>query len=175
MVPDTRTNSMIIFASVADTENVRKLVALMDKDVPRGESNIQVYRLQNSIAEDLAKVLNSIIKETGSATGSAAGAAGAAVQRVATPVVSKNVQIVPDKATNTLVVMAEREDYKVLENIIKQLDVPRAMVYIEALIMEVNTNKDFKLGVEWRGLKDTGHVTGIDRANQQPLSVPATG
>ena len=73
---------------------------------------------------------------------------------------SKNVQIVPDKATNTLVIMAEREDYKVLENIIKQLDVPRPMVYIEALIMEVNTNKDFKLGVEWSGVKDTGSITG---------------
>jgi general secretion pathway protein D len=162
IVPDARTNSMIIFASVADTESVRRLVAMMDKDVPRGESNIQVYRLQNSIAEDLAKVLNSIIKEPGSATSSVAGTAGAAVQRVATPVVSKNVQIVPDKATNTLVIMAEREDYKVLENIIKQLDVPRAMVYIEALIMEVNTTKDFKLGVEWSGVKDTGHVSGID-------------
>ena len=157
MVADPRTNSMIIFASVADTESVRKLVAMMDKDVPRGESNIQVYRLQNSIAEDLAKVLNNIIKETGSAAG---GAAGAATQRVVTPVVSKNVQIVPDKATNTLVIMAEREDYKVLENIIKQLDVPRAMVYIEALIMEVNTNKDFKLGVEWSGVKETGSVDG---------------
>ncbi|KAF0158496.1 MAG: proteinral secretion pathway protein D [Syntrophaceae bacterium] len=157
MVADPRTNSMIIFASVADTESVRKLVAMMDKDVPRGESNIQVYRLQNSIAEDLAKVLNNIIKETGSAAG---GAAGAAAQRVATPVVSKNVQIVPDKATNTLVIMAEREDYKVLENIIKQLDVPRAMVYIEALIMEVKTNKDFKLGVEWRGVTETGSIDG---------------
>ena len=155
IVADPRTNSMIIFASVADTESVRKLVAMMDKDVPRGESNIQVYRLQNSIAEDLAKVLNNIIKETSSAAG---GAAGAAVQRVAAPVVSKNVQIVPDKATNTLVIMAEREDYKVLENIIKQLDVPRAMVYIEALIMEVNTNKDFKLGVEWSAAGTVGSV-----------------
>ena len=158
-VADTRTNSVIILASVADTENVRKLIALMDKDVPRGESNIQVYRLQNSLAEDLAKVLNSIIKDT-PATGT--GAAAAAGQRVATPVVSKNVQIVADKATNTLVVMAEREDYKIIENIIKQLDVPRPMVYIEALIMEVNTNKAFNLGVEWRGLKDTGTITGMD-------------
>ena len=157
IVADPRTNSMIILASVADTESVRKLVAMMDKDVPRGESNIQVYRLQNSIAEDLAKVLNNIIKETGAQS---AGAAGAQAQRVTAPVVSKNVQIVPDKATNTLVIMAEREDYKVLENIIKQLDVPRPMVYIEALIMEVNTTKDFKLGVEWSGVKDTGQVDG---------------
>ena len=79
-----------------------------------------------------------------------------------TPVVSKNVQVVADKATNTLVVMAEREDYKIIENIIKQLDVPRPMVYIEALIMEVNTNKAFNLGVEWRGLKDTGKISGVD-------------
>ena len=109
IVPDSRTNSIIILASVADTESVRKLVAFMDKDVPRGESNIQVYRLQNSLAEDLAKVLNSIIKDTGAGGGTAA----TATQKALAPVVSKNVQIVADKATNTLVVMAEREDYKV--------------------------------------------------------------
>ena len=160
IVSDSRTNSIIILASVADTENVRKLVAFMDKDVPRGESNIQVYRLQNSIAEDLAKVLNNIVKDTGAAASAAGGAAAA--QRTLTPVVSKNVQVVPDKATNTLVIMAEREDYKIIENIIKQLDVPRPMVYIEALIMEVNANKAFNLGVEWRGLAGTGKVPGVD-------------
>jgi general secretion pathway protein D len=160
IVSDSRTNSIIILASVADTENVRKLVAFMDKDVPRGESNIQVYRLQNSNAEDLAKVLNSIVKDTGAAASAAGGAAAA--QKALTPVVSKNVQVVPDKATNTLVIMAEREDYKILENIIKQLDVPRPMVYIEALIMEVNANKAFNLGVEWRGLTNTGKVPGTD-------------
>ena len=159
VVPDSRTNSIIILASVADTETVRKLVALMDKDAPRGESNIQVYRLQNSIAEDLAKVLNNIIKDSGASAATGSAATG---QKVLAPVVSKNVQIVPDKATNTLVVMAEREDYKILENIIKQLDVPRPMVYIEALIMEVNANKAFNIGVEWRGLKDTGKISGVD-------------
>jgi general secretion pathway protein D len=158
IVPDLRTNSIIILSSVADTENVRKLVAFMDKDVPRGESNIQVYRLQNSIAEDLAKVLNNIVKDTGGAASAAGGAAAA--QRALAPVVSKNVQVVPDKATNTLVIMAEREDFKIIENIIKQLDVPRPMVYIEALIMEVNANKAFNLGVEWRGIRDTGDVLG---------------
>ena len=154
IVPDSRTNSLIVLGTGADTESVRKLVAFMDKDVPRGESNIQVYRLQNSIAEDLAKVLNNIVKDSGA--GAAATAGAAAAQKATTPVVSKNVQIVPDKATNTLVVMAEREDYKIIENIIRQLDVPRPMVYIEALIMEVNANKAFDLGVEWQGVKDVG-------------------
>ena len=158
-VADSRTNSLIILASVADTESVRKLVAMMDKDVPRGDSNIQVYYLQNSVAEDLAKVLNSIKDSSAAATASTAATA-AGTQKASAPVISKNVQVVPDKATNTLVIMAEREDYKVLENIIKQLDVPRAMVYIEALIMEVNTNKDFQLGVEWRGMKEVNDTTG---------------
>jgi general secretion pathway protein D len=158
VVSDSRTNSIIILASVADTENVRKLIAFMDKDVPRGESNIQVYRLQNSIAEDLAKVLNSIVKDTGAAASATGGAAGA--QRVLAPVVSKNVLVVADKATNTLVIMAEREDYKILENIIKQLDVPRPMVYIEALIMEVNTTQAFNVGVEWRGMTAVDSNTG---------------
>ncbi|MEN6422126.1 MAG: secretin N-terminal domain-containing protein, partial [Smithella sp.] len=164
MVADSRTNSIILLASIADTDSVRKLVAMMDKDVPRGESNIQVYRLQNSIAEDLANVLNKIKESSASASAaSTTGAAGAAgTQKATTPVISKNVQVVPDKATNTLIIMAEREDYKILEGIIKQLDVPRPMVYIEALIMEVNATKDFKLGVEWTGVKDTGHVSGYD-------------
>jgi general secretion pathway protein D len=159
LVADSRTNSIIILASVADTESVHKLIAMMDKDVPRGDSNIQVYYLQNSVAEDLAKVLNSIKDSSAAATANTAASA-AGTQKAAAPVISKNVQVVPDKATNTLVIMAEREDYKVLENIIKQLDVPRAMVYIEALIMEVNANKDFQLGVEWRGMKQVNDTTG---------------
>ena len=54
--------------------------------------------------------------------------------------------------------MAGKEDYLVLDEIIKKLDVPRAMVYIESLIMEVNVNKDFNLGVEWQA----GGKTTID-------------
>jgi general secretion pathway protein D len=68
-----------------------------------------------------------------------------------TPLLSKDISIVPDKATNSLIITAERDDYKVLEGVIKQLDVPRPMVYIEALIMEVNVDKGFKIGAEWVG------------------------
>jgi general secretion pathway protein D len=152
-VSDSRTNSIILLCSVADTENMRRLIDLMDKDIPRSDSNIQVYRLQNSNSEDLVKVLTNITKDTKAATDPL---------KAAQAIVGKNVQIVSDKATNTLVIMAERDDYKILEGIIKKLDVPRPMVYIEALIMEVNTTKDFKIGVEWRGIKDTGSMTGVD-------------
>jgi general secretion pathway protein D len=64
-------------------------------------------------------------------------------------VVSDKVTITADKATNSLIITADRDDYATLVEIIRQIDIPRAMVYIEALIMEVNAEKSFDLGTEW--------------------------
>jgi general secretion pathway protein D len=111
----------------------------MDKEVPRGAGMIRVYYLQNAKAEDTAKVLTSLQQQTKTPT---------AAQPVA---VSKSVNIVADKATNALIITADQADYLVLEDVIKKLDISRPMVYLESLIMEVNTSKDFKLGVEWSG------------------------
>src|SRR5512140_1142214 len=82
--------------------------------------------------------------------------AGAAAAVAKTPVLSKDLNVVADKATNTLIITANRDDYRTIEGVIRQLDVPRPMVYIEALIMEVSVTKNFNIGVEWRGLKDVG-------------------
>ena len=143
IVADERTNSLISLATEDDTQKIMDLVALLDKPVPRGEGDIHVYYLQNANAEDLQKVLMAIpMKETKE---QAKGKA---------PVISKEIQIVADKATNSLVITAKKHDYIVLEDIIKKLDIPRSMVYLEALIMEVNVDKEFRLGVEWLGMED---------------------
>ncbi len=151
IVAEERTNAILLLASEADTARVKNLIAMMDKGVTRGESLLHIYRLQNATAEDLAKVLMNLPKDAKG--GQAAGKA----------VLSKDVQIVADKATNTLIITAERGDYTIIESIIKQLDVPRPMVYIEALIMEVSEGKDFKLGVEWHAVKNfgAGPVAGL--------------
>jgi len=118
-------------------------VCRINKEVPRGEGDIHVYYLQNANAEDLVKVLAAIPSEE-----------KAQEAKGKTPVISKEVQIVADKATNALVINAKKHDYLVIEDIIKKLDIPRSMVYIEALIMEVNMDKEFRLGVEWLGMED---------------------
>ena len=64
--------------------------------------------------------------------------------------------MVADKATNTLIITADRDDYRIIEDVIRKLDIPRPMVYIEALIMEVSVTKSFNIGVEWRGLREVG-------------------
>ncbi len=139
-VADERTNVIVILASEGDTDNIRKLVRSLDKETPKGQAKIHVYYLEHATAEDLAKVLQDIPQKE--ASGKKAG-------KKLAPVVSDKVRISADKATNSLIIMADMEDYQVLEGIIRKIDIPRAMVYIEALIMEVNVNKDFRLGTEW--------------------------
>ena len=57
-----------------------------------------------------------------------------------------------DAATNTLIITASEAVYKNLRTVIDQLDARRAQVYIEALIIEVNANKENDFGVQWAGL-----------------------
>ncbi len=143
IVSDDRTNIIITLASENDTSRIRQLIALLDKEVPKGEEKVRVYRLQNANAEDLAKVLMNLPPKGSKVS-----------QKGKSPILSKDIQIVPDKATNTLVITADRDDYSILEGVIEKLDIPRPMVYIEALIMEVNVDKGFNLGVEWMGAED---------------------
>ena len=150
IIADERTNSLIIIASAFDTVKVKNLVAILDKEVPPGSGNINVYYLQHANAEELTTVLMALPEK--SDTPAEVGKA---------PVISKGVDIVADKATNSLVITANKADYAVLESVIKKLDIPRRMVYLEALIMEVNAEKDFAVGVEWVGGFTYGDDKGI--------------
>ena len=138
-VSDERTNTLIVLASEVETLRIKRLISMLDRETPRGKGKIHVYYLENAKAEDLGKVLQEIPTKKGAAPGPAKGS-----------FVSENVKITADKATNSLIIIADKEDYQVMENIIKKLDVPRSMVYIESLIMEVNVNKEFSLGVQWQ-------------------------
>jgi len=160
IVSDTRTNSIITLASEIDTMKIKELIKLLDKEAPKGEGDIHVYYLQNASAEDLAKVLTSIPTGTSASTISSNNTKEEAKESAV--VLSKGVQILADKATNSLIINASKDDYLVLEEIIRKLDIVRKMVYIEALIMEVSMTKDFQLGVQWYGGKTTGSIDGND-------------
>ncbi len=148
-VADERTNTIVLLASENDTVRIKELVKLLDKETPSGEGNIHVYYLQNANAEDLAKVLMAIpVKQ------------GKHVKKGEKPVISRDVQIIADNSTNSLVITAQKDDFRVLEEVIKKLDITRRMVYIEALIMEVRVTKDFQLGVEWNAIDRAGSYDG---------------
>ena len=162
IIADERTNSLIIIASAYDTNKVKSLVSILDKEIPRGTGNINVYYLQHANAEELTKVLMALPEKTDQA-----------VEKGKAPTISKEVQIVADQATNSLVITANKADYAVLEEVIRKLDIPRRMVYMEALIMEVNAEKDFSVGVEWLGAftygSDSGLVFGGSRGGSSSI------
>ncbi len=155
-ISDPRTNSIIAVASEKDLIRIKRLVQLLDQETPRGKGKIHVYYLENATAEDVAKVLTQLPQKGtgGTPRGSTGGAS----------VISGNVRITADKATNSLIIMANPEDYQVLKDVIQKLDIPRSMVYIEALIMEVDLQKSFNLGIKWSIFGNSnvgGKSTGI--------------
>jgi len=141
IIPEERTNALIVLAPPGTMEQIENMLQELDREFTKQRKGIHVYNLQNGIAEDIAKVLGEIPGKGGSEK------EGDAKKP---PIVSKDVQISADKATNTIIVIAEPEEYKILADIIRTLDVARTMVYVEVLIMEVSASKSLDLGVEWR-------------------------
>jgi general secretion pathway protein D len=140
MVADERTNTIVLLASEIDTLRIKRLISMVDKEAPRGKGKIHVYYCKNATAEELAKVLQDLpTGQTGAPKGKGKPA----------PVVAGAVRISADKATNSLIIMADKDDYLVLEDVIKKLDIPRSMVYIEALIMEVDMETSLDIGIDW--------------------------
>ena len=135
IIPYERMNMLIILADRQNTQMIQDLVKTLDQPAPKGSGNIQVVYLANAQAEDLAKVLTGLPTK--------------APVKGEQPVISTEVKIVADKATNSLVITAKPDEFQVLEPIIQQLDIPRKQVYVEALIMEVSPTKTTSLGVNW--------------------------
>ena len=152
------TNALLLLGEESDNQRLRNLVEALDVPPEKVKSKYHVYYLEHASAEDLAAVLKEL-------SGSAPGG-GKDQKKKKIGGISGDVIISPDSATNSLIILAAQEDYAAVEDIVAKLDIPRSMVYIECLIMEVDTQKQFKVGVEWQGAGSTtidgrpGVVTG---------------
>jgi general secretion pathway protein D len=81
------------------------------------------------------------------------------------------VRITADPATNALIVSASPQDWRTLSRVIGQLDVRRRQVFVEAIILEVTTEKLRALGVEFQGTASTGSAVGLGQLNLSALGV----
>ena len=149
IVPDARLNALILFANDKDKEDIKKLIAMVDVVPPTSSSKVNVCYLENADATDTAKVLDGVVKgiSAAGATGGASQPAGAAPQQ--SPFEGGKITITPDKATNSLVIMASPTDYQNLLQVIQKLDKRRRQVFVEAIIAEITPSKAKDLGVEW--------------------------
>ncbi len=147
VVADTRLNALILFGSDQEKEDIKKLIALIDVASPTSSSKVNVYYLENADAADVAKVLDGVVKGSVAMPTGALQQPGAALPQ--SPFEGGKITITPDKATNSLVIMASPADYQNLLQVIQKLDKRRRQVFVQAVIAEISLDKLKDLGLQW--------------------------
>lgn len=165
IIPYVRANALIVMGSEADIETVRGLVRELDRKPQQERSNINVLPLENADAETLAKTLNEILTGVKAQARAPRAAAGGAQ-----PATNDPVTITADKPTNTLVISASPEDFATIRGIVRQLDVKRKQVFVEALILELSMDATRDLGVSLSGFIPTGNEGVVYGGMNQPAS-----
>lgn len=173
VVADARTNSVLLSGESSARLRARAMITHLDTPLDAGESTQVVY-LRYADAELLLPVLDGV---AATLTGSSMAKD---VARVAT--------IQADKETNALIITAAPAVYRALQGVIRNLDVRRAQVLIEALIAEVSDETAREIGIQWQGtdgltqegllggtnFPSTGN-SGIVGAIQNPLGALGAG
>ena len=142
IVPDERTNTLIVHANTKGADQVRELVAKLDQKLPSstGGGKVHVVYLQFADAEQIANTLNNFSSQSASGRppGAAGPGGGTGVNPISNALFEGSIKISPDKSTNALVITASPTDFVTVRRVINKLDIPRDQVYVEVVIMEVS-------------------------------------
>ena len=128
-IPFTPSNSIIVSANDLITKNIESTLRTLDKDITSDDSMDVIY-LKYAQAKDLAAILNSI---SGSFISDADG---------------KKTVITHHEKTNSLIVSSTEDNLNSIRNIISKLDIRRAQVLVEAIVVDLSENAARRLGVE---------------------------
>ncbi|MBM4353995.1 MAG: type II secretion system protein GspD [Deltaproteobacteria bacterium] len=152
---DERTNQLLIVCNSTTYLQVDRLVRKVDVPIP-GEGQIHIYYLENADAEELASTLSSLASGTaagggarggggprGGPRGGPAGAPGGGVAGL----FEGEVKVTAHKQTNSLIIESSLKDFESMKRVVEKLDIRRKQVYVEAMIMEISSNKERKFGI----------------------------
>ena len=146
VVADERTNSILLTGERSARLRLKALIINMDTPMASG-GDIQVRYLRYADAEKIADKLKG--QATASAKAQGGPPTGAPAAGGGTSNVDASVTIWADVATNALIITAPPKIMKSLMGVIDKLDIRRAQVHVEAIIVEVDANKSSDLGVQW--------------------------
>ena len=170
LIPDERTNSLIVVANKRAHEWLVTLVHKLDmplEEAGRGsEGRFHVYYCANANCDELAATLSAITGVTisgslstgrrgGKAAATAPAAAAPGQSNPATLLFESDIRISFDAPTNSLLIMSTFKDFQSLRKVIEQLDSPRKQIFIDATIMEVLLDKTRTVGVSYHAGSDT--------------------
>ena len=142
-VADDRTNSVIVSGDEKGRKRIVNLIQRMDQELETN-GNTRVVFLNYAKAEDLVKVLQGV-----SASIQAEESGNGQTRRGSAGTSGRDVSIDAHESSNAVVITAEPDMLQSLEEVIRQLDVRRAQVQVEAIIVEVFEGDGTTLGVQW--------------------------
>jgi general secretion pathway protein D len=150
IVADERTNSVLVSGEASMRLRLKTLVAHLDTPLDAG-GDTQVRYLKYADAEKISQKLREQIQ--GIAAAAAPGAGGAGAPGSSAPMSSgggdKSVMIWAEPQTNALIVTAPPKVMRSVMSIVDRLDIRRAQVLVEAILVEMSMDKSMDLGVNW--------------------------
>jgi general secretion pathway protein D len=185
VVADERTNSVLISGDRNRRLKFRALLASLDTPLA-GSGSMEVVYLRYADAETLVGILEGVLQGSRAPGGAPLSGAGATGSGAGGNTGSSTV-IQAHKETNALIITAPPAVLKELKSLVRQLDIRRAQVLIEAIVAEVSDEKAKQLGIQWQGtdndFNDRGLIGGTNFPSPGPgivntqgaLANPATG
>lgn len=155
LVADKRTNSVLVSGDDMQRARIRALIRSLDAPLAQS-GNARVVYLQYAKAKDLADVLNRVLQNVEKAAPGQAGNTAAMQGKAA---------VEADEGTNSLIITAPADVMSSLTGIIDRLDIRRAQVLVEAIIVEMNSRDGRDLGIQWLFINDSGAYGGSSLDN----------
>ena len=145
LVADKRTNSVVVTADELSVDRIRKLVTYLDTPLEQS-GNVRVIYLEyadaTTTAEVLTRVMQNISRLEEGGSNKRAGSGESTIEA--------------DEGTNSLIITADTDEMAALEAVIARLDIRRAQVLIEAIIVEMTITEGQELGLQWLFANDNG-------------------
>jgi general secretion pathway protein D len=137
---DDATNTIIL---VGKNNNIGKMISYVKKLDIAGESTTQqmyVIPLKNSNVEDMEKIMSQLLSQMNSIAPTKPTKDGKPAEKA---------MVVSDVERNALVVLADNDQIKNIKATISTLDIPKPQVYVQAKIVEINTDLAEQLGLRY--------------------------
>ncbi|ALO47032.1 type II secretion system secretin GspD [Pseudohongiella spirulinae] len=168
---DGRTNTILVTGGQRQRDHVKQLITLLDQ--PREQTgNTRVVYLEYANATRVAEVLQSVVRNTYEL-----GAAEVEASTARATPASRYASIEADPDNNALIITADLDIIDSLMDVVSRLDIQRAQVLVEAIIVEINDDVGQNLGIQWLFRDESGaFASSFDAGNNlQQLGLVAEG
>lgn len=167
IVADERTNSVVVSGEPRARQRVIALINQLDQDL-KTEGNTRVYYLKYAKADELVDVLQGVSESIQAEMQSAGGnPQQARMARNVRNNSNQQISISAHEDSNSLVITAQPDLLANLENVIRQLDIRRAQVHVEAIIVEIFEGDGVDLGLQW--ISEDGGMVQYNNGRQVPI------